>query len=302
MHRSTIQRSLLVFLSVFAVTVAGFTVVAICRPSFYEATCVVKREDEHPALLVVDKESEEDSARDKYAEYFVGTQRNRIMSTDVLYRVIETLHFQERDGVTIPTAFRQLSQQVSIRRFGHTALVEIAVRDRDRNRAVEIANTIADEYARAEVESRQQMVIRGLARLQEELLDQEKRVQQTSQQVAQLSHSLDASGPVRTNEDASVLQDARHKLEVEQRIHIALKARIDQERNEPEVRQYTPVQIIQRATIASASPKPAILIAMRRGVTVGVLLGACSALVAGFANLPRLFLGGGDGAGALGGR
>jgi capsular polysaccharide biosynthesis protein len=133
MNWRTVRLMVLAGLSIFGITVLAYVVAAICRPSFYEARCVVKRENDYPAESAYDDNSTWD-------KYFVAFQRSRIMSTDVLYRVIETLHLQERNAVTFSTAYRQLSDQVLVGRFANTALIEIVVRDQDRNRAVEIAN------------------------------------------------------------------------------------------------------------------------------------------------------------------
>jgi uncharacterized protein involved in exopolysaccharide biosynthesis len=277
MNRRSIRLSIAIFLSVFAATTVADVLVAIDQLGYYEAGCVVFPENHE---IFVNSYFPIEAQGDN--PWFYKKQCDRIVSPEILNPVIEKLRLQEFGPVTIPAAYLRLRTQLSVRRLRNTGFIKISVRNQQRDLAIAIANAIADEYVRAEWESKHQRAARVLAMSQESLLDEQTRVAQLSQRVERLSQGLTGKMPQETstdtNYDAMSPEMSQFMLDQEQRLYAAAKERIELARKLYS-ETVSPVHVTSRATVGSSSLLgPVLLLAIGHGAAVGAVLGALSAL------------------------
>src|SRR5580704_9202083 len=135
-------RKVIVLLVFLLVVLTAFTV-TLFQAKIYMASARIKVEPERPTVDMI-------GGRDQavYDPYFLQTQYEIIQSQKILYPVIERLNLEQIWGgdskLTEDLAFKRLKQELSVRRYRDTFLIEITVYDRDGALAAEIANTTAE--------------------------------------------------------------------------------------------------------------------------------------------------------------
>lgn len=142
---------LAVFLLV-VLTTAGVTM--MLKPSF-KSTVRIEVEKERKAVDPLGGAQTQTA----YDPYFVATEFEKIMSTEVLNPVIEQLDLtnkwvkyynpdseQMKPDVATQLTYLRLRDNLKVDQSRNTSLIEISVYSRDRDEAADIANAIADSY------------------------------------------------------------------------------------------------------------------------------------------------------------
>ena len=114
-----------------------------------------------------------------YDPYFILTQFERLQSSEVLYRVIDELDlvrvWSQRSGgkpLTRQQTLDLLMKSINPAQVRNTSIIELEVYSRDEKEAAEIANKIADVYKQIRDDQRVELASRGIAKLEEKLLQQ----------------------------------------------------------------------------------------------------------------------------------
>jgi capsular exopolysaccharide synthesis family protein len=175
----------LILLTFFLVMVtAGVTTYFLPRQYFSRVRMEVKQDNSGPI-------SPFSSAMTRgFDPQFVATQFQILQTTEILYPVIERLDLIKEFS---PTGQRMAPQQVYFRlkksmklqEVRNTGLIDVGVYDTDRDRASNIANTIAVVYQERRRADLQKNVDRGLEQLQEEVNKQSKAVEAAGAEAAQ---------------------------------------------------------------------------------------------------------------------
>jgi Mg-chelatase subunit ChlD len=135
-----------------------------------------------------------------YDPYWMQTEAEQIESKTVLSKVVEKLNLDEAwaekhgAGNKAEDALGLLREMTTVSQDPKSGLIDIKVKSEKAEEAARIANTIAEVFREQRIEERQQATIRGVATLEKELVDQEKKIAEVEQRFALRSASepLDA--------------------------------------------------------------------------------------------------------------
>ena len=185
-------RKAIVF-AVFLLVLLTAATVTYFQPKIYAGIARIKVEQERPSVAVFQQQM-----LPSYDPYFLQTQYEIIQSQKILYPVIEQEKLlkvwadrhQALPNASIDMALQRLKNQIAVRRFRDTSLIEITVYDEDPRLAATIANSITEVFEKDRLEVKRHQVLRGLDKLREELALQQGRVQAAQTKVEQLRKEL----------------------------------------------------------------------------------------------------------------
>ena len=188
-----------IIITVFLITAIIATAVTFILPQSYASTCRIKVEND-----VNDSPggTSPTSAMMVYDPYFIQTTFEIMQSQLVLSNVISTLNLNEKwgkkyyNGETLKTSETMaiLKGRMSLAPVRNTKLISITVYSDDANEAAQVANTIANAYRNYRLESRQQLVSKGLDVLKDQYRQEEQQIQTNQTLVDQLREQLKISG------------------------------------------------------------------------------------------------------------
>ena len=150
-------------------------------------------------------------------------------------------------------------------------IIEIAVCDTNRQLAADISNSIAREFRDERQTTLRNQMEKGLAKLREELTEQEHRESRAKQRLEQVRADLSKSVVGGTN-FLVALAVTEKELEQEAATYTQLKNRIDQEEADLKSPHSPPVEIVQLATPANLP------VGFRKGLGVGTATGLLSSV------------------------
>ena len=245
-----------VVFAVFLLVMLVVTTITLLKPKLYLAITRIKVEQERPTVQVF-----ENQAIPSYDPYFLQTQYEIIQSQKILHPVIERLNLmkvwadrhQPLAVASIDVAFMRLKNQISVRRFRDTSLIEISVLDEDPQLAAVIANTIADVFERERLEVKRQQVLKGLHKLRDQLVEQHNRLEAAQAKVEKLRKELEV--PVITTGAAGGIKLSDQTLQqLENQLTAARVEAVGREARLKELKKLTPSQL--RNAIATLISDP----------------------------------------------
>ncbi|MCX7887668.1 MAG: polysaccharide biosynthesis tyrosine autokinase [Verrucomicrobiae bacterium] len=187
---------------VFLIVVLVAATVTFFQPKIYMSAARIKVEQERLTVELFQQQGYVG-----YDPYFLQTQYEIIQSQKILYPVVERFDLRRRwayggDPLPLEVAYRMLRRAMSVQRYRDTSLIEIRVFDQDPQLAADLANCIAETFEKDRLEVRRQQTLKGLAKVQEELEKQEKRVRAAQEKVEKLRKELNVQvvGSVKLND------------------------------------------------------------------------------------------------------
>ncbi len=212
-----------IIITVFLITAIIATAVTFILPESYASTCRIKVESDG---LDIPGMTTPSTAMSGYDPYFIQTTFEIMQSQLVLSNVIRDMNLNEvwgkkyyygtplKDSETMAI----LKGRMSLAPVRNTKLIAITVYSDDRDEAAKIANAIAVAYTNYRLESRQQMVKKGVDVLKVQYQLEEQQIQTNQDRVDQLRRDLGISeqmanspGPTGTY-DAIALQRIHEQL------------------------------------------------------------------------------------------
>ena len=165
-----LRRSLI--LMVFFLCLVTSTLLTIWLPKQYASMVQIEVQKDDPEVSFSDAHQSYLSAD----PYFLTTQFKIIESYRILTDVITNLHLDEKlaaqNGATrwsVDDTFEYLKNRLSVEQTRMTSLIEISMRNTDKDLAANIANAVAESYREFRTNSWKQSKGRGIAALQEKL-------------------------------------------------------------------------------------------------------------------------------------
>ena len=138
-----------VILAVFLLVLLTTTAVTFILPETYMSTARIEVGKDNPNIGSI----LQPNAPLAYDPYFIQTEFEKIKSTKVLHRVIESLNLQTKwaqrfgtDTLKIGEAYKILVGQLELRQSRNTSLIEIRAYSDVKEEARDIANKIAETY------------------------------------------------------------------------------------------------------------------------------------------------------------
>jgi succinoglycan biosynthesis transport protein ExoP len=160
-----------------------------------------------------------------YDPYFVLTEFEVIKSKSVLYGVITNLNLISRWSVrekipnlTLQRAYYKLLNDMDVRQFRNTELIEVSVRSKDSMEAAEIANTIASAYREDRLKKYKETSEQTARTFTETLENYEEEVQELQKMVDDLRLELKISDYIVEGQGAmgpTLEPEAVRKLDME---------------------------------------------------------------------------------------
>lgn len=183
------SRKAIVFV-VFLIVALVAATVTFFQPKIYMSASRIKVEQERLTVEVFQQQGYAG-----YDPYFLQTQYEIIQSKKILDPVVERYDLRKRwayggDPLPMEVVFRMLKRNVSVQRYRDTSLIEIRVFDKDPQLAADLANNITDTFERDRLEVRRQQTMKGLAKVQEELDKQSKKVREAQDKIEKLRKDL----------------------------------------------------------------------------------------------------------------
>jgi len=244
-------RKAIVF-AVFLLVVLVASVVTYFQPKIYASATRIQVEQEHPSVDVFERQQ-----TPSYDPYFLQTQYEIIQSQKILYPVIDRLGLQKYysdNGQSLPleAALKRLKNNLGVRRYRDTSLIEISVQDKDATEAAEIANTIAEVFESDRLEVKRQQTARGLDKLRDEIVQQQARLQAAQQKVEELRKQLDVPVFGNAANESTLTEENIHQLESR-----LIDARVDavtKETRLKELQKLSPKQLANAVTTIISDP------------------------------------------------
>jgi len=242
---------------VFLLVVLVAATVTYFQPKIYAGDTRIKVEQERPSVEVFQQQ-----AVPAYDPYFLQTQYEIIQSQKTLYPVIERLNLikrweELRHPLPIPTmefALQRLKNQLAVRRYRDTSLIEIVVTEEDPNLAADISNTIADEFEKERLDVKRQQVLKGIDKIRDELAQQLARLQAAQQKVETLRKELDV--PVIGTAENSIKLSDQTLQQLQSQLTDARVQSVTHEVRLQELKKLTPLQL--RNEIATSISDPSV--------------------------------------------
>jgi polysaccharide biosynthesis transport protein len=205
-------RKVILFLVFLLVVLTVFTI-TLFQPKIYMATVRIKVEPERPTVPVGAGPNTEMPI---YDPYFLQTQYEILQSQKILYPVIERLNLQQHWGgdmkLPLDVAFRRLKGSLGVRRFRDTSLIEITVYDHEGALAAQIANTVGEFYKDERMEVKREDTQKGIDKLRDEVVQQEKRMHDAQEKVEKYRKELGVPVINQTKLNDITLQQLESKL------------------------------------------------------------------------------------------
>ena len=160
-----------------------------------------------------------------YDPYFVLTEFEVIKSKSVLYGVITNLNLISRwsareniPNLSLQRAYYKLLNDMDVRQFRNTELIEVSVRSKDAMEAAEIANTIASAYREDRLKKYKETSEQTARTFTETLENYEEEVQELQKMVDDLRLELKISDYIAEGQGAmgpTLEPEAVRKLDME---------------------------------------------------------------------------------------
>jgi capsular exopolysaccharide synthesis family protein len=123
----------------------------------------------------------------RYDPRFSTTQFQIIQRKEILYPVIDAMKLMQKwDLRSRDVAYLKLRGMMNVSEVRGTDLIQIAVLDKDRQEAADLANTIALEYQKKRIDEQQSWVARSLVQLEDEVSKQRKKTEELRDQMTRL--------------------------------------------------------------------------------------------------------------------
>ena len=205
-----------IIITVFLITAIIATAVTFILPESYASTCRIKVENDFTDTL---GSSAVTPSMMPYDPYFIQTTFEIMQSQLVLSNVIATMNLNVEwgkkyfNGETLKTSETMaiLKGRMSLAPVRNTKLISITVFSDDAKEASFLANAIAAAYKTYRIESREQVVSKGLETLKSQYGQEEQQIQTNQLRVDQLRQNLgisetmaNATGPTATLNDAEL--------------------------------------------------------------------------------------------------
>ena len=205
-----------IIITVFLITAIIATAVTFILPESYASTCRIKVENDFTDTL---GSSAVTPSMMPYDPYFIQTTFEIMQSQLVLSNVIATMNLNVEWGKkyfnseTLKTSETMaiLKGRMSLAPVRNTKLISITVFSDDAKEAALLANAIAAAYKTYRIESREQVVSKGLETLKGQYGQEEQQIQTNQLRVDQLRQNLgisetmaNATGPTATLNDAEL--------------------------------------------------------------------------------------------------
>ena len=118
---------------------------------------------------------------------FATTQFQIIQHKEILYPVIDAMKLMEKwEQRSKELTYMKLRQMLTVSEVRNTDLIQIAVLDKDRQEAADLANTIAVEYQKKRIDEQQSWVARSLVQLEDEVIKQRNKTEDLRDQMIKI--------------------------------------------------------------------------------------------------------------------
>lgn len=209
----------------FLLVVLTTAVTTYFTPKQYRSTVTMEVQPDTANVKIFDPSMHEYGGDPRFAP----TQFQILQRTEILYPVVDSLNLQERwaEGSTpLPRqqAFAKLRSMMSLQEVRNTNLIEISILSENPNEAAEIANAIADVYARKRIEEQRQRIGRAMAELDNELKKQQEKVEEARNTMLRIAREKGIT-------DVAPEMDAEYALPVTQLL-VNQEQEVDQQRRE----------------------------------------------------------------------
>jgi polysaccharide biosynthesis transport protein len=186
-----------VILAVFLLVTITTTIVTFVLPKAYASTVRMKVEKDAPDVEGIGNRQNAGG----YDPYWMQTEFETIQSKSILHKVITNLNlnkkwaekYQAEGELTTEQSYRILRGQIDVQQSRNTSLIEISAYSEDNNEAALIANTIAEVYRNARLDSRKVATARGVSTLEDEWKKQDELVRAKQSEVDKMKNELGIS-------------------------------------------------------------------------------------------------------------
>jgi polysaccharide biosynthesis transport protein len=186
-----------VILAVFLLVTITTTVVTFVLPKAYASTVRMKVEKDAPDVAGINLERQSGG----YDPYWMQTEFETIQSKSILHKVITNLNLNKKwaekyqtEGVfSTEQTYMILRGQIDVQQSRNTSLIEISAYSEDNDEAAVIANTIAEVYKNARLDSRKVATERGVRTLEDEWRKQDELVKAKQTEVDEMKNRLGIS-------------------------------------------------------------------------------------------------------------
>ena len=118
---------------------------------------------------------------------FATTQFQIIQHKEILYPVIDAMKLMQKwEQRSKEITWMKLKQMLTVSEVRNTDLIQIAVLDKDRQEAADLANTIAVEYQKKRIDEQQSWVARSLVQLEDEVIKQRNKPEELRDQMIKI--------------------------------------------------------------------------------------------------------------------
>ena len=118
---------------------------------------------------------------------FATTQFQIIQHKEILYPVIDAMKLMQKwEQRSKEITWMKLKQMLTVSEVRNTDLIQIAVLDKDRQEAADLANTIAVEYQKKRIDEQQSWVARSLVQLEDEVIKQRNKTEELRDQMIKI--------------------------------------------------------------------------------------------------------------------
>ncbi len=204
----------------------------------YASSAIVKRESS------TGKRTSYLAASHKMTDVELASEFELILSSKITTAVVERLKLTERWGVELSTARQRLGQQILLRPYRNTHLIEITAITEDSDLSALIVNTLTEEYLNDTNQQKRAASNRDIEALKAELVRQKAEVESAQQAVdlavAQGPDALEqAKRQLQTQRSLLEIISARYKQEVVDQ-HLVKDVAVIVNKAEPALRPFSP--------------------------------------------------------------
>ncbi len=219
----------------FLLVVLTTAVTTYFTPKQYRSTVTMEVQPDTANVKIFDPTMTEYGGDPRFAP----TQFQILQRTEILYPVVDSLNLQERwaqgnTPLTRQQAFAKLRSMMSLQEVRNTNLIEISIMSESPEEAAEIANAIADVYARKRIEELEQRIGRAMAELDNELKKQQEKVDEARETMLRIAREKGITdvAPEMANEYAlpvtQLLVSQEQEIDQQRRAVAAMRTKLEQ--------------------------------------------------------------------------